>query len=97
MRGEHSKAIASREFAIHQIITHFAKEKETLRIYDKLALCMMRQTPCSLLRAGLILGKIKSRDQAYKLYSVRDKIANRLFNLCVPSVFWYDYHDRDAL
>lgn len=97
MSGERSKVIANREYAIHQIIVHFAKDNSKLRIYDRLAQCMMRQTPVSLLMAGIILGKIKSHTQEYKQYSLKDKIANRLFNLCAPAVFWYDYHDRDAL
>ena len=95
--GEHSKVIANREYAIHQIIAHFATKKKSLRIYNKLALCMMKQTPYSLFKAGLILGKIKSRTAEYRKYSLRNKVANRLFNLSQPFVFWYDYHDRDAL
>lgn len=97
MRGEHSMVIANRENAIHQIIAHFSRSKQELRVYDKLAINMMKQTPISLLRAGLILSKIKSRTIEYRNYSLRSKIANRLFNLCQPYVYWYDYHLRDAL
>ncbi len=97
LKGNYSQVIARREYAIHQIISHFAKEKKQLRIFDKLARYMIKQTPVSLLMAGLVLGNIKARTQEYKKYSLKDKIANRLFNLCAPAVFWYDYHDRDAL
>lgn len=97
LKGNYSQVIARREYAIHQIISHFAKEKKQLRIFDKLARYMIKQTPVSLLMAGIVLGNIKARTQEYKQYSLKDKIANRLFNLCAPAVFWYDYHDRDAL
>lgn len=97
MKGYRSKVIQRRQNAIHQIIAHFAVNKKDLHIYDRLALNMMRQTPVSLLMAGIILGKIKSRTLEYKNYSIKNKIANRLFNLCQPSVYWYDYHKYDAL
>ena len=97
MKGYRSKVIQRQQNAIHQIIAHFAVNKKDLHIYDRLALNMMRQTPLSLLMAGIILGKIKSRTLEYKNYSIKNKIANRLFNLCQPSVYWYDYHKYDAL
>lgn len=92
MKGKRSLTIYEREFAIHQIIAHFAKDKKELCLYDRLALNMMKQTPIGLLRAGIILGKIKSKKSEYHAYSLKDKIANRLFNLCYPAVFWYDFH-----
>lgn len=97
LKGERSEVIRRRQYAIHQIIAHFATDKEELRIYDRLAINMMKQTPISLLTAGFILGRIKSRTAEYCNYSLKNKIANRLFNLCQPSVYWYDYHLHEAL
>lgn len=97
IKGEKSLAITEREFAIHQVIEYFARNKNELYLYDKLALNMMKQTPISILRAGLILGKIKAKKNEYRAYSLKNKIANRLFNLCYPAVFWYDYHVHDSL
>lgn len=97
MKGVQSEVIEKRQNAIHQIIAHFAINRSELGIYDKLALNMMRQTPISLLKAGIILGEIKSHTLEYQSFSIKEKIANRLFNLCQPSVYWYDYHQRDAL
>ena len=92
-----SNVIYRRQISIHQIISHYSKKKKGLRIYDRLSLCMMKQTPLSLFFAGLLLGEIKSKTEKYRSYPIKNKIANRLFNLCRPAVFWYDYHLRDAL
>lgn len=97
MRGKRSSVISEREFAIHQVIAHYVKDKKDLCLYDRLALNMMKQTPISLLIAGIMLGQIKSKKSEYHTYSLKNKIANRLFNLCYPAVFWYDYHMHDSL
>ena len=96
-RGEHSQVIERREYAIHQIISYFLKEKKNLKIYDYLTRCMISQSPIKILFAGVVYSHIKSKSQEYKSYSLKSKIANRLYNLCVPAMFWYDYHDRSAL
>ena len=58
---------------------------------------MISQSPIKILFAGVVYSLIKSKSQEYKSYSLKSKIANRLYNLCVPAMFWYDYHDRTAL
>ena len=97
LQGKHSEVISHRFYEIYRIIAHYARINPKLNIYNKLAINMMKQSPISILQAGLIFGKIKSKKLEYASYTLKKKLVNRLFNLCYPSCFWYDHHLHEAL
>ncbi len=96
-RGEKSKVIAKRMKSNAAIIGVCQGKDKEVRLAYKVASLMSNQTVFSLVKASFDYMFLNRIHEDYRQLSLKAKIGNSLYAFCYPAVWWYDYHNHDAL
>lgn len=96
-RGERSSVIARRMLSISQIINCVEKNTKTTRLAYYITSSMSKQTIYEHLKASLNYMRLNTGEKRFKELSLREKIGSSLYAFCYPSIWWYYYHNHDAL
>lgn len=97
LRGEKSPVITKRMISNSQIINSVEKKTKTTQIAYKVTLSMSKQNSLSHLMASFNYLRLNAKEGRFIRLSIKEKIGSSLYAFCYPSIWWYDYHNHDAL
>lgn len=96
-RGERSNVVTRRMLSISQIINYVNKNTKTTRLAYSVSVSMSKQTIYEHLKASFDFMRLNTHEMHFKTLSFREKIGSSLYAFCYPSIWWYNYHNHDAL
>lgn len=96
-KGKSSPVIARRLSSVSRIIGSIDNSGKRVRLAYKVALSVSKQSVIEQLKASYYYMCLNSKEDSFKTLSLKAKIGSSLYAFCYPSIWWYDFHDHDAL
>ena len=96
-QGKSSPVIARRMSSVSQIISSSAHPDKRVHLAYKVASSVSRQNVIGQLKASFDYMRLNSKEKGFNALTLKKRIGSALYAFCYPSVWWYDYHNHDAL